>query len=130
MFPFLILIVSLVASGGGLGDCLDGLTGAIQGTTPATASPTSDNDADGLTYAFEVKYRLNPNNPDSNGNGLLDSAENPDGDGLSNLGELLSAPTRTRRTPTTTASRTARKTRTATTLPTSWSRTSGPCRIQ
>jgi hypothetical protein len=89
MFPILILLLSLlVSSGSGLGQCLDRLAHTLTGTTSPSAS-TTDTDGDGLTDAFELKYGLNPNSQDSNGNGLLDPAENPDGDGLSNYGEQL-----------------------------------------
>jgi hypothetical protein len=46
-----------------------------------------DADGDGLTTAFETLYGLDPNNPDSNGNGIRDGAEDRDHDGLSNAGE-------------------------------------------
>jgi len=89
MFAILVLVLSLLASScSGVGHCLDQLASAFNGTTTPAAS-TTDTDGDGLTDAFELKYGLNPNSQDTNGNGLLDTAENPDGDGLSNLGEQL-----------------------------------------
>jgi hypothetical protein len=54
----------------------------------AHASPAfTDSDGDGLSNSFELHYGLDPNNPDSDGDGLLDPAEDPDHDGLSNLAE-------------------------------------------
>lgn len=61
------------------------------GTDPCRA----DTDGDGLLDGFEYTYRveiwplaaLDPLHADSNGNGTLDSLEDPDGDGLDNLGE-------------------------------------------
>ncbi len=47
----------------------------------------TDTDGDGLADSFEQRYGLNPDNPDSDGDGLLDPAEDPDHDGLSNLAE-------------------------------------------
>jgi hypothetical protein len=47
-----------------------------------------DPDGDRLdsTYELDVTH-TDPNNPDSNGNGIRDGAEDPDHDGLSNAGE-------------------------------------------
>ena len=56
----------------------------------SAAMPTdsaSDPDGDGLGTWFELRYGLDPNDPDSNGDGIRDGAEDPDGDGLSNAGE-------------------------------------------
>jgi len=47
-----------------------------------------DTDGDGLRDSWETRWGLtDPSKADSNGNGLIDSMEDPDGDGLSNLGE-------------------------------------------
>lgn len=46
-----------------------------------------DPDGDGLSTAFELLIGTNPDNPDSNGNGIPDGAEDPDGDGLANSAE-------------------------------------------
>lgn len=57
---------------------------------PALAAPVSaaDADKDGLWDGFERKYGLtDPNRRDSDGDGVVDSAEDHDGDGLGNLGE-------------------------------------------
>ena len=58
----------------------------------ATAIPVStyaaDADKDGLTNAFETRWRLtSPTRADSDGDGVVDSAEDFDRDGLGNLGE-------------------------------------------
>ncbi len=52
---------------------------------PAVAT---DTDGDGLRDAFEDRYGLTSStDPDSDGDGVVDSAEDPDGDGLGNRGE-------------------------------------------
>ena len=51
------------------------------------AGAAFDSDGDGLSDAFERLYGLNPHNPDTNTDGVLDPAEDPDHDLLSNLGE-------------------------------------------
>lgn len=48
-----------------------------------------DSDHDGLTDDFELAFGLDPNNGDQNNNGILDSAEDFDGDGLVNGVEML-----------------------------------------
>lgn len=54
---------------------------------PAAAS-ANDRDGDGLTNWFEInRSHTNPDVADTNGDGVIDSAEDPDRDGLSNLGE-------------------------------------------
>ena len=58
----------------------------------ATAMPLSanaaDRDRDGLSDAFETKWGLtDPDHRDSDRDGVVDSAEDLDGDGLGNLGE-------------------------------------------
>jgi hypothetical protein len=67
--------------------------GSVAGTLAAPPAPqppaTSDYDGDGLTYAWETQWGLNPNSRDSIGNGVRDGAEDYDNDGLSNLGEQL-----------------------------------------
>jgi SGNH domain (fused to AT3 domains) len=57
---------------------------------PLATAPlaTQDSDGDGLTDAFETKWGVtDAHKKDTNGNGLIDSAEDSDGDALSNLGE-------------------------------------------
>jgi hypothetical protein len=55
-------------------------------TTPVAAA--TDSDHDGLTDTFETtRSQTDPHRADTNGNGVLDSAEDPDGDRLGNLGE-------------------------------------------
>jgi hypothetical protein len=52
------------------------------------AAGATDSDHDGLTDTFETTWsHTDPHKADTNGNGVLDSAEDPDGEGLSNLGE-------------------------------------------
>ncbi|MDP7610438.1 MAG: hypothetical protein QGH19_01575, partial [Candidatus Woesearchaeota archaeon] len=46
-----------------------------------------DSDSDGLPNDWEILYDLDPNNKDSNGNGILDPDEDLDDDGLTNLEE-------------------------------------------
>lgn len=61
---------------------------ALAGAWPVAAASSLDTDQDGLTNAFETTYGVtDPTKWDSNGDGLPDSAEDPDRDGLSNLGE-------------------------------------------
>ena len=64
---------------------------AIGGSLALVSSASAarvDRDGDGLTDAFEIHWGASdPNVADTNGDGLSDSAEDPDGDGLSNLGE-------------------------------------------
>lgn len=47
-----------------------------------------DFDGDGLTLIQEVMLGLDPNNPDTDGNGIADGAEDEDGDGLTTMQEL------------------------------------------
>ncbi|MFN0067893.1 MAG: Ig-like domain-containing protein, partial [Limisphaerales bacterium] len=49
----------------------------------------TDTDGDGVPDAIEAALGYDPNNPDSNGNGILDGDEDLDGDGLSNAWEIL-----------------------------------------
>jgi hypothetical protein len=77
-----ILLVSVTALGG-----VAPMTAASAGASIPTPASAADPDGDGLTTAFENRYGLDPNNPDTNGNGIRDGAEDPDHDGLSNAGE-------------------------------------------
>jgi hypothetical protein len=47
-----------------------------------------DTDQDGVPDTAEILLGLNPNNPDSDGDGILDGDEDPDGDGLPTRWEL------------------------------------------
>jgi len=47
-----------------------------------------DSDSDGLTDNIEAAIGLDPNNPDTDNNGVLDGDEDTDGDGLTNLQEV------------------------------------------
>ena len=58
---------------------------ALSGMGTAVAA---DRDHDGLRDGFEITYGLSdPDLRDSDHDGVIDSAEDPDGDGLGNLGE-------------------------------------------
>ena len=48
-----------------------------------------DTDRDCLPDVVEQRLRLNPENPDSNGNGVPDGAEDSDGDGINNCLEIF-----------------------------------------
>ncbi len=48
-----------------------------------------DTDQDGLTDEFEIRFGYDPNNPDSNGNGVPDGLDDDDGDGVPNYIEML-----------------------------------------
>jgi hypothetical protein len=55
---------------------------------PASASASTDSDGDGLRDAFEARWGVSdPGDPDSDGDGVVDPAEDGDGDRLSDLGE-------------------------------------------
>jgi len=55
--------------------------------TPATAQ-SADSDGDGLVDGFEERFGVtDPANPDSDDDGLSDAMEDPDGDGVGNIGE-------------------------------------------
>ena len=47
-----------------------------------------DTDQDGVPDALEAALGLDPLNPDTNGNGILDGDEDPDGDGLTTRWEI------------------------------------------
>ncbi|MGB6223695.1 Ig-like domain-containing protein [Haloferula sp.] len=49
----------------------------------------ADSDGDGVPDDWEVELGLNPDEPDSNGNGIPDGQEDFDRDGLSNAGEFV-----------------------------------------
>lgn len=54
----------------------------------ADGETAPDRDNDGLTDTFETTWGVtDPDSRDSDGDGILDSAEDADGDGLGNLGE-------------------------------------------
>lgn len=60
---------------------------ALLATSSAAASEP-DSDADGLSDRFEIRWGLtSPTSADSDGDGLIDAAEDDDGDGLGALGE-------------------------------------------
>lgn len=60
---------------------------ALAPAVPVVRAAT-DQDRDGLSDAFERnKSHTDPTLADTDGNGIPDGAEDPDGDGLSNLGE-------------------------------------------
>jgi hypothetical protein len=48
-----------------------------------------DSDGDGLSDEFEIKYGLDPHNPDENHNGIPDSLDDFDGDGVINGIKML-----------------------------------------
>ena len=75
------------------------------------ATASEDTDGDGLPNAWELRYGLNPDNAG-------DATADGDGDGLDNLTELRIRTRPTASTPTATASRTAKRTLTATGPPT------------
>jgi hypothetical protein len=52
------------------------------------AQEDEDPDGDGLSTALELRLGLDPLNPDTDGDGVLDGDEDTDGDGLSNLDEI------------------------------------------
>lgn len=49
----------------------------------------ADDDGDGMPNGWEVSNGFDPANGDENGNGILDSLDDADGDGVSNLDEQL-----------------------------------------
>src|SRR5262249_47156818 len=51
------------------------------------APPAMDADGDDLNTLQELFFGTDPNNPDTNGNGVLDSNEDSDGDGVLNKDE-------------------------------------------
>jgi hypothetical protein len=72
------------------GAAVDPVLGSSAPTIQGTGTEP-DADGDGLTDAFEVQYgpQLNPQTEDTDGDGLLDPAEDLDRDGLSNLAEQM-----------------------------------------
>ena len=55
---------------------------------PAAVTAASDRDGDGLRDAFEVRWGVSsPSDRDTDGDGIVDPAEDGDGDRLSDLGE-------------------------------------------
>lgn len=57
-------------------------------TLSGTGALAADSDKDGLRDSFESKWGVtDPNSPDTDGDGVIDSAEDDDGDRLGNLGE-------------------------------------------
>jgi hypothetical protein len=67
-------------------DGLDNLDEQFHGTNPRT----KDSDGDGLTDGFEINRlypEAIPTQKDTDGNGVADGAEDPDHDGLNNVGE-------------------------------------------
>jgi hypothetical protein len=64
------------------------LVTALPSHAAVAATATRDTDGDGLRDSWETNWGLtDPALRDTNGNGLIDSSEDPDGDGLGNLGE-------------------------------------------
>ncbi len=56
---------------------------------PSTAPRDTDVDSDGLTNEFEAANGLNALSTDSDGDGVLDGADDLDGDGVTNAGEQV-----------------------------------------
>jgi len=56
---------------------------------PEPAPTDLDTDGDSLNDNYEIKWGLNPENPDENGNFLLDGYEDPDGDNFLTNSEML-----------------------------------------
>jgi hypothetical protein len=54
-----------------------------------TIEVSSDSDGDGLPDSWEEQYGLDPSNPDTDGDGILDAYDDDDGDGLTNMQEFL-----------------------------------------
>ncbi len=54
----------------------------------AAETANADPDGDGLINAWEWQLGMDPNDPDSDNDGVLDSNEDADGDGLTNLDEI------------------------------------------
>jgi hypothetical protein len=55
---------------------------------PASVTAATDSDADGLRDAFETRWGVSdPSSADSDGDGIVDPAEDSDGDRLGDLGE-------------------------------------------
>jgi len=63
------------------------IANAILGLAPLPNLP--DSDGDGLPDAWEILLGLDPHNPDTDGNGILDGDEDTDHDGLKNRWEAL-----------------------------------------
>ena len=84
------LLASLLAAGTA-GTAWVGGAAAAGGTAagPGTAAAArADRDGDGLTDDFETRWGVtDPDDPDSDGDGVVDPAEDSDGDHLGNLGE-------------------------------------------
>ncbi len=60
----------------------------VMATATPLAANAGDRDGDGLTDTFETRWGLtDPDRRDSDRDGVVDSAEDLDGDGLGNLGE-------------------------------------------
>ncbi len=87
-----ILVLALTAIVASLSGCqasLDHLASLFPGVVSDLAA-SADTDGDGLLNGFESRWGVtSPSRADSDDDGLLDSAEDSDGDGLSNLGEQL-----------------------------------------
>lgn len=87
ILTFVMLAISAVVSlTPGVPQCLDQAARFFQSIVAAPSS--TDSDRDGLRDAFEQRWAItSATNADTDGDGLLDPAEDTDGDGLSNLGE-------------------------------------------
>ncbi len=91
-----IVDITLDADGSGIPDWWE-MKYALEPGTPALAA--ADSDGDGLSNLQEYQRGSDPHNPDTDGDGLLDSQESAanaltadsDGDGVSDYAEVMSA---------------------------------------
>ena len=89
-----VMTAALAACGGSGGGTIEGGSGDSDDLDPSIIAfgdftPTADDpDGDGLSADQELLLGLNPNDADSNGNGIFDGNEDDDEDGVSNLNEF------------------------------------------